>query len=52
MTASQIMTESMIDDTTITAQSTTPVDLSDDDDDDDHHHQEISRVNNNTNGHT
>ncbi len=42
MTASQIMTENMIDET-ITA--TTSIDLSDDE------HQENSRITNNTNGH-
>jgi hypothetical protein len=46
MTASQIMTESMINETIAAAQSTTPTDLSDDD------QQENSRINNTTNGHT
>jgi uracil phosphoribosyltransferase len=46
MTASQIMTESMADETMTAAKSTTtPTDLSDDD------HEENSRMNNNSNGH-
>ncbi|CAF3965367.1 unnamed protein product [Rotaria sp. Silwood2] len=46
MTASQIMTESMVDESTTAVKSTTPTDLSDDD------HQENSNINNTTNGHT
>jgi len=46
MTASQIMTESMVDETITAANLTTPTDLSDDD------HQEDTIINNNTNGHT
>jgi hypothetical protein len=46
MTASQIMTESMIDESTTAVTSSTLTDLSDDD------HQENSRVTNTTNGHT
>lgn len=45
MTASQIMTESMIDESTTAAKSTTLTDLSYDD------HEENSRLNNTTNGH-
>ena len=55
MTASQFMTESMIDESSKTsaAQSSTPTDLSDDD----HQHDEggdddDSRMSNSTNGHT
>jgi len=46
MTASQIMTESMIDESITAVTSSTLTDLSDDD------HQENSRINNATNGHT
>jgi len=46
MTASQIMTESMVDELTAAAKSNTPTDLSDDE------HQDDSRVHNSTNGHS
>ncbi len=45
MTTSQLMTESMVDESITAAKSTTPTDLSDDD------HQENARTNNPTNGH-